>query len=183
MSSHHFVREDQEPALLIMDNEGVSFEAVQELLEWSPTVIVAEHVVSQVLLWGIKIDVVVALAENIDELTKTLQDQIPIKFISSNTVDEQLSTALYFLIASKQKAVNIVSNLALQNFETFNSLNISVVRDGKRWSFIQSGHFEKWFPKGVILHVHSANEDSSLSAESDGVLSVQREGNFWVAEE
>jgi hypothetical protein len=183
MSSHHFVREDQEPALLIMDTQGVSFETVQELLEWSPTVIVAEQIVSQVLLWGIKIDVVIGLAENIETLTKTLADQIPIKFISCNSLDEQLSTALYFLIASKQKAVNIVSPYALEIFENFIALNLSVIQFGKRWSLIQSGHFEKWFPKGMILHVHSENEDTSLSAESDGTLSVKREGNFWVAEE
>lgn len=180
MSSHHFVREDQEPALIILDTQGVSFESVQELLEWSPTVIVSESIVQQVLLWGIKIDVVIALAENIEELTKILHDQIPIKFISCSTEEEQLSTALYFLLAAKQKAVNIVSEQPLEFFENFSTLNLSVIQFGKRWSFIKSGSFEKWLPKGTTLHVFPPNEQ--VTAEMDGVLTIHRDGNFWVAE-
>lgn len=33
MSSHHIVRENQEPALLIADAHAISFEKIQELLE------------------------------------------------------------------------------------------------------------------------------------------------------
>ena len=57
MSSHHFVKEDQEPALIIADASAVSFEKIQELLEWSPTVIVMESSLEMVLSWGIKMDV------------------------------------------------------------------------------------------------------------------------------
>jgi hypothetical protein len=182
MSSHHFVREDQEPALLVIDTQGVAFETVQELLEWSPTVIVTEQIIPQALLWGIKIDVVVALSENISELTKTLEDQVPIKFISYNSVEEQLSTALYFLIAIKQKAVNIISSQPLKNFEAFSAINISVIQSGKRWSFIQSGSFEKWLPKGGVLFIYSESEETILPVEVDGVLSVCRSKPFWIAE-
>src|SRR5690606_13901028 len=75
MSSHHFVKEGQEPALLILDEVDSSL--VQPLLEWSPLVIVAEAAVHHVLAWGIKIDVLLASDEGIDELKIAMRDQAP----------------------------------------------------------------------------------------------------------
>ena len=40
MSSHHIVRDDQEPALIIANGAACSSELVGQLLEWSPLVIV-----------------------------------------------------------------------------------------------------------------------------------------------
>ena len=45
MSSHHFVKEQQEPAVFILEVEGISFETVAPLLEWSPTLLVAQEAV------------------------------------------------------------------------------------------------------------------------------------------
>ena len=77
MSSHHIVKENQEPALLILNTEAIPFEKLQELLEWSPTVIVTESSLEKAVGWGIKIDVVLAAAERIQSLTQTLQHQVP----------------------------------------------------------------------------------------------------------
>jgi len=62
MSSHHFVKEQQEPALLILDT-SVSYETMSPLLEWSPTVLVTELAIDAVLSWGIKVDVILATSE------------------------------------------------------------------------------------------------------------------------
>src|SRR5688572_8341929 len=146
MSSHHIIREDQEPALLIMDAAAARFEQMQELLEWSPTVMVAEPALAEVLSWGIKIDVVIASADKISALTASLQDQFPLKLIPCNKQEEALATALYFLIAAKQKAVNVVATESLEVFEAFSSLDISLFQSGKRWSLIRHGQYEKWLP-------------------------------------
>ena len=168
--------------MLIMEARTVSFETVQQLLEWSPTVVVMEPVLSKVLSWGIKIDVVIASETKIKELTQSLQDQFPLKFISCNE-SEALSTALYFLIAAKQRAVNIISDLPLERFEFFPAINISIVQGGKRWSFIPSGFYEKWLPKGSRLSVFPEEADGRLLAESDGILSINRGKSFWVSED
>ena len=183
MSSHHIIREDQEPALLIMDALAVEFEQVQELLEWSPTVMVAERVLTEVLGWGIKIDVVIAREENISNLTTSLLDQSPVRLISYNPLEEALPTALSFLIASKQKAVNIIATESLESFESFTSLDISVFQSGKRWSFIRNGSYEKWFPAGRIVRLFPTNGQPDIKTERDGLVTINREKGFWVSEE
>lgn len=181
MSSHHIVREDQEPALLIAD-QTVEFEFVQELLEWSPTVIVTEQVLKSVLSWGIKIDIVVAQQENISALTTVLLEQSPVRLLSCNSREDALSTALYFLIASKQKAVNVIAAESLQSFEPFSSLDISVFHSGSRWSFIRNGHYEKWLPAGRTVGVYPSNDEPDLHTQQDGVVIIKRDHSFWVNE-
>lgn len=183
MSSHHFVREDQEPALLIIDANAVPFETVQELLEWSPTVIVAEQALSQVLLWGIKIDVVIAITEHLQQLASELRDQFPLKLLSCNTAEEALSTGLYFLMAAKQKAVNILSTEPLEFFESFSSIDLTVFRSGSRWSFIRSGKYEKWLPTGRTLRIYPDGKRATLITGKEEIVTIQRDYGFWIAEE
>jgi thiamine pyrophosphokinase len=182
MSSHHIIREDQEPALLILDATLIPVERIQELLEWSPTVMVSEEALPEVLTWGIKIDVVIAHHTNVQMLTTSLHDQFPLKIISYRQKGEELSTALNFLIASKQKAVNILSAVKLEEFEKFSSLDISVFHADLRWMFIRSGHFEKWLPAGKSLRLHPALSEPDIVAKQDGVIVLHREGGFWVSE-
>ena len=57
MSSHHIVRDDQEPALIIANGAACSEELLGQLLEWSPLVIVLDSAIERVIKLGIKIDV------------------------------------------------------------------------------------------------------------------------------
>lgn len=182
MSSHHIIREDQEPALLIMDARAVSMELIQELLEWSPTVIVFDHALDAVINWGIKVDVVIAAVDRVTKLTTLLQNQFPLKILSFNSPDEALSTALYFLIAKKQKAVNVIGTETLESFEPFSALDISVLNQDKRWSFIRNGYYQKWLPAGRTVEIYPSNDKPDLHTQVDGVVMIKRDGSFWVNE-
>lgn len=182
MSSHHIIREDQEPALVIDAATAENLESIEQLLEWSPTVIVTERALEQVLLWGTKIDIVIALESRVEKLKITLQDQLPLKILSCNTEVEAINTALYYLTASKQKAVNVVSDSALESFEKFVSLDISVIQNGKRWVFIRSGNFEKWLPVGTSLEIYPKSSHAEQPLDKEGIVCIQRDHSFWVGE-
>jgi thiamine pyrophosphokinase len=57
MSSHHIVRDDQEPALIIANGAECSNELLGQLLEWSPLVIVLDSAIERAIKLEIKIDV------------------------------------------------------------------------------------------------------------------------------
>ena len=79
MSSHHFVKEGQEPALFIL--EPISFQVASPLLEWAPLVLVSANALDDVLRWGIKIDVVLVEKSRVETLTRNLLEQVPIKIL------------------------------------------------------------------------------------------------------
>ena len=49
MSSHHIVRDDQEPALIIANGEACSMNLLHQLLEWSPLVVVLDSAIDRVI--------------------------------------------------------------------------------------------------------------------------------------
>jgi thiamine pyrophosphokinase len=191
MSSHHFVKEDQEPALLIIHPTTISFEKIQELLEWSPTVIVNAEAVSTVLGWGIKMDVVLCLEGQQEELAVSLADQVPIRFITFTEEMNAFSVGYDFLRTSNYKAVNVlVERLAdLEEFQHFTSIDVEVFLDQKRWVYIQSGKFEKWLPQANKLSIYpsvqttSLNLDQHLISMQEGKVKLESSEPFWVGEE
>ena len=181
MSSHHIIREDQEPALVIDEASDENVESIQQLLEWSPTVVVTERALEKVLTWGIKIDVVIAVEQHTETLTKSLQDQFPLKILSYPAENEAVDTALYFLTASKQKAVNVISGSALEAFEKFSLLDVAVIKNGMRWVFIRSGRFEKWLPATTAISIYPTGAHPAPVVEQDGIVTVQRDHSFWIS--
>jgi thiamine pyrophosphokinase len=148
MSSHHIVREDQEPALLILNAHAIPFDKIQELLEWMPTVLVAKSEIETVLSWGIKVDVFIAPADEVNDWEIKLADQFPIKIISLDSDQDLLTTAFNFLMISKVKAINCLLQAKdqLTKLELHPQVDIEAFVEGKRWSWIKSGKFENGWP-------------------------------------
>jgi len=110
MSSHHIVREKQEPALIIANGEACSMDLLEQLLEWSPLVIVLDGAVERVLDLGIKIDVLFGdfdgLSIPLDEIKRR---QYPIEIIHAPDQEKtDLEKAIDYLISREFPAVNIV---------------------------------------------------------------------------
>jgi hypothetical protein len=196
MSSHHFVKEGQEPALLILD--APTFDVAGPLLEWAPLIIVAQQAVEIVLSWNIKIDVVLAIETDIPDTSNKLVNQAPLTILSYSQEESPLINALHFLIRTKQLAVNIFANDSDQTIalaESFaDQLQITVIDGTLKWSGITSGHYSKWATvKTPFLVKESkkqqsfkivglASGDSGYESVAEGVITIESNALFWVGE-
>ncbi len=193
MSSHHFVREGQEPALFILN--ATDFAHAEGLLEWAPLVLVAEQALDDVLLWGIKVDVVLASAMDTEQLASRLMDQVPVKILSSG--QNYADTALRYLSTIRHHAVSILADgLEDELRATVESmpyqLQVNVITADSKWSFIHSGTFKKWYQaQSRIGFSHPALADqlkglkpvpSGFEVTDDQWISVHSTGSFWVQE-
>lgn len=156
MSSHHIVRDEQEPALIIANGQSCSFELMGQLLEWSPVVMVLDGAIHRVLELGIKLDIVLGdfdKSENWDEL---LANQQPVQVL--HTPDQNktdLEKGLDFLIAKGHKAVNILwatgkrADHHINNLSTLakykDQITIVMLDDHSR-IFNLPNQFTKWYP-------------------------------------
>jgi thiamine pyrophosphokinase len=193
MSSHHFVKENQEPALLILSAKAIPFERVQELLEWSPTVMVADHELEQVLGWGIKIDVVISSEPQADYFKQLLNDQEPLQLITYRQETDILSVACQFLIAAKYKAVNILVNVIsqLESVQSFVEIDVEVFCNNQRWVYVHSKKFEKWvsggtqfyfYPDSLVDQMECSGLSTSMSSLADGMVTIRGKNAFWLGE-
>lgn len=176
MSSHHIVRDDQEPALIIANGASCQPELLGQLLEWSPLVVVLDSAIERVMHLDIKIDVLLGDFDyDFDpEVYKT--KQYPLEIV--HTPDQNktdLEKALDYLIERKIPAVNIVwatgkradhTITNLTNIVRYRDLIKIVILDDHSKIFLLPNKFEKWYtagtpisliPIGVVKGIHSQN--------------------------
>ena len=187
MSSHHIVRDDQEPALIIANGASCNPELLGQLLEWSPLVVVLDSAMVRVMELDIKVDVLLGgFDRGFDpEIYKT--SQYPIEII--HTLDQNktdLEKAFDYLIKRKIPAVNVVwatgrradhTITNLTNIPKYRNLLKIVILDDHSKVFLLPKKFEKWYtantpisliPIGHVTGIHSNNlfyplKDDSLT--------------------
>lgn len=201
MSSHHFVKEQQEPAVLILEAAAIQFDLISGLLEWVPTILVSEKALDQVLSWGIKIDVIMASSLFQRENSQLLASQYPVKFLTVAN-DDFLSEGINYLLSSKHEAVHLVGISHQKAFDLHDKLELMnfTLFDGN-WKYypIKSGKFKKWFAKSNI-HIHGTegmpiqiqNENGELILPityatmlevPEGNTTIKAPGVFWIGEQ
>ena len=88
MSSHHIVRDDQEPALIIANGASCSEELMGQLLEWSPLVIVLDSAIERVLELDIKVDVLLGDFDRGFKPEYYLDKQYPLEIVYAPNQDK-----------------------------------------------------------------------------------------------
>ncbi len=173
MSSHHIVRDDQEPALIIANGESCSDELLGQLLEWSPLVIVLDSAIDRVIARGIKIDVHLG---DFDNGLSPLESQFPIEIV--HTPDQNktdLDKAFDYLIERKIPAVNVVWATGRRTDHTITNLtNIVryrdqlkiVILDDYSKVFLLPKKYQKWYPANTPLSLIPVGTVTGISSEN-----------------
>ena len=156
MSSHHIVKDQQEPALFIEKAiSGNDYEIISNLLEWSPIVIVTEKSLDFALEWHIKIDVVLCTSASLDSIKEKVWFQFPIQLISCENPSAQ--NAFEYLLAKGHYAVNIYyqgfSHKVLNNVKPFIEELYIVFFDYEKNAFYCTEKWEKWLPKNKVFAI------------------------------
>lgn len=177
MSSHHIVREKQEPALLILGLDNFDDEHLGQLLEWSPTLIATALMAERLNAYGIKVDWIIT-----DDVDTNLQSDIKYLPIGDKTV---LAAALQYLINQGYPAVNIVTDdFELSTYQPFaTKINLVIFYDQQKIYAVNSG-FSKWKPAGETIGILSAENNiettgltqltpNTYQTLSDGIFSLK----------
>jgi thiamine pyrophosphokinase len=185
MSSHHIVRDDQEPALIIANGEACHEELLGQLLEWQPLVIVLDSAIERVIDLDIKVDVLLGDFDRGFDPTEIVRTQFPIEIIhkpDQNKTD--LEKAFDYLIERGIPAVNVVwatgrradhTITNLTNIVSYRNLLKIVIHDDHSKIFLLPQKFQKWYPKktnislipiGIVTGITTTNLLYPLEKES-----------------
>lgn len=170
MSSHHIVREKQEPALYIHELGNFSEELLGQLLEWSPTLIVNGAIYEKILSLGLKVDVVLNTLDGIavQENTKSILGP-----------GDEYNTVMNYLISEKYPAVNVIdTNGELADLTFYlDRINIVLFSATVKSYAVQTG-FSVWKPAGSVflINVVSYFEATNLRQDDEQVFTVVEDG-------
>ena len=161
MSSHHIVRDDQEPALIIANGAACNAELLGQLLEWSPFVIVLDSAIERVLELGIKVDVLLGDFDRDFDANQYKEKKYPIEIIHTPNQDKtDLEKAFDYLIERKISAVNVIwatgkradhTLTNITNIVRYRNLLKIVILDDHSKIFLLPSKFEKWYPKDSVI--------------------------------
>ncbi len=176
MSSHHIVRDDQEPALIIANGASCSIELMGQLLEWSPYVIVLDSAMDRVLDLGVKVDVLLGDFDRDFDPDSYKDSQFPLEIIHTPDQDKtDLEKAFDFLIEKGHKAVNVIwatgkrADHTITNITNIvryrNALKIVILDDHSK-IFLLPQKFQKWYPKNTPLSLIPIGKVSGIHSQN-----------------
>ncbi len=176
MSSHHVVREKQEPALLVLGLDGFADELLGQLLEWSPAVITTPQTAEALNVYGIKIDWIIG--NKGDE-----EVQSDVRFLSPGE-GSFTDAALTYLVDNNYPSVNVVtSDFDLETYQHFaGKINLVVFNNNKKIYAISPG-FTKWKPAGEIIELLTPVTDlqvTGLEKVNSGTYKTINDGFFSI---
>lgn len=164
MSSHHFVRDKQEPALIIANGEECSNELLNQLLEWNPYVLVLDGALDRVLMKGIKVDAVLGDFDSLQVNRLSVEQEQEIEWIYMEDQElTDLEKGIQYLIKSGHKAANVVwatgkrldhaHNNVITIAKYSEEIPLCVLDDYSRAFCLQPSpsKFNKFYPEGSIL--------------------------------
>lgn len=194
MSSHHIVRDAQEPALFLLDFDDDAFYLIQELLEWSPVIVVLEDLVEKILQWEIKIDVVVCKKANHQNITLIFEEKMAVEILSSD--EDLISVALNYLKDKNHQAVNMVGKIETKEkvFEFWDLLDIVIYELPYKAFYMKNELWRKWLPKNTSIKILarqftannliSENVLNHYKTTADGFVEIKNNGHpFWILEQ
>lgn len=175
MSSHHIIREGQEPALIIANGESCSNELLGQLLEWSPFVVVLDGAINRVLELGIKIDVLLGDFDSKNHAVEQIQAQQKIEIVHTHDQNKtDLQKGIEFLIARNFDAVNIIwatgrrADHNLSNITDIvrykQQINI-VLHDDYSKIFQLPKRYQKWYVKDTVLSLMPVGTVSGVTTQ------------------
>ena len=176
MSSHHVIRDEQEPALIIANGESCSFELMGELLEWSPLVVVLDSAIHRVLELNIKVDVLLGDFDRDFDAENIREQQYPIEIIHTPDQDKtDLEKAFDYLIGRGFPAVNVVwatgkradhTITNITNIVRFREQLKIVILDDYSKVFLLPKTYEKWYPKGTPISLIPIGKVEEITTEN-----------------
>lgn len=176
MSSHHIVRDDQEPALIIANGAACSPELLGQLLEWSPFVIVLDSAIERVFELEIKVDVLLGDFDRGFDPQHYLEKQYPLEIV--HTPDQNktdLEKAFDYLIEKGHTAVNVIWATGKRADHTITNItNIVryrehlkiVILDDHSKIFLLPKHFQKWYTKDSIISLIPIGEVTGIHSDN-----------------
>lgn len=176
MSSHHVVRDKQEPALIIANGAACSDDLLGQLLEWSPYVLVLDGALDRALDLQIRIDAILGDFDSTDRVAEKTNHLHPISIIHAHDQEKtDLQKGIEFLLQEGHVAANIIWATGKRADHHFNNLATLPMYAGKMDLMVIDDHsrvynlpkeFKKWYPAGTKISLIPITEATNVRTQN-----------------
>ncbi len=195
MSSHHFVKEGQEPTILVA-TPYPNREVLAQLLEWGSTLCATAEALPSLLAFGTKVDEVFCLTNEVEKIQQMLVPQAP--YYTLHRLDE-VSTPNCLAHLGMQPLNVLLSDfsevLALEAWTSQTPI-VAYVESWRGTWIPAEQTYRKWLPAQTALqfisasplpqhpfhNVHWKPESNAATIQTAGIVSLVFDESTWVFE-
>lgn len=192
MSSHHVIRDGQEPPVVILDEAGVSNPILGDLLEWSPVVITLDVAVPLIMLRGIKIDIILCLETQPSEWDGLFTSDYSMNLINVDGMVEAMDQIATILKSYNSENVHLVGGNDTDKTLLQTLSGPAFYSPERKWTFHDRGSFRKWFKQGTIIRIEGPCEEfkgdlersgHEICVKTDSMVQILGLKDTWIGEE
>jgi len=185
MSSHHVIRDDQEPPIFVL-NENFDIDVLNELLGWAPLLYVEASLYKWFQARNVKVDGVIILNDTDDtdyeRVTKyylsTLKDSL-LELVMQVINNKPFTAFNLFCNEDQGREVVKESRIGPEKYLPF-----TLFIGGKKTIVTFKNKFAKWFPAGQRIIVDRNRVAISPKVELNGdCYEVKEEGTYIITTE
>lgn len=163
MSSHHIVKDQQEPALIIDEWTPYYNLILGDLLEWLPQIVCSEKALEKIITLGIKLDAVVISATDEPRWAEFFREQNPLEIIFNADKKHFLDVALQWLHERGHQSVNILTSMdrkreMIEHSGIYQHLNLIIYAEHHKVILHRNYIFKKWMTKNTFLIIFLPKE-------------------------
>ncbi|MCA6078254.1 hypothetical protein [Fulvivirga sedimenti] len=188
MSSHHFVIEGQEPALLIETKKPLAHPFFEQLAGWNPIIIATEEAISELIHANVNVDHLL-MDKSAGKSDDEYRSELPhLQVHSDGSIGGTVNAILKNADCKHIQLITDENN----NFERWNTiasdLGITVFTPSHMWRHIAPGTFRAWYPKGKQLEfygdirIEGKTGIAEYQVSADGIIEISSKDQFWVGE-
>lgn len=193
MSSHHFVREGQEPALWIDHESPWEHPLFAQLTAWNPVVMCSERTIPAIEARGIAWDHAL-VSSQLEQWKLAFRTQPQRKFHLAEKdqwpsmvfeILEDFDCQGLWLLTDGPEAFHYWAKFGVD-------IDLSVITRDTLWVYAREGSFRKWLPSSThmvfesegILHINGEPYfgSSPWYNETDGNVQAEADGPLWWGE-
>lgn len=156
MSSHHFVKDGQEPALIIANGQSCEYDLLTQVLEWCPLVVACDGAFNRLSELSITPDVIIGDGDSLGNATIPIHTKLILDHNQENT---DLEKAIDYIISLGYDKAVILWGTGLSLDHTLNNCftlakypKMSIVMyDDHSKCFLLPKEFKKVYKKNQII--------------------------------
>lgn len=194
MSSHHVIRDEQEPPVIILDRTQ-NIDLLKQLLGWSPFVYTMDETAEWAMSLDIKIDGVLVYKPNEHVKINLQSGNYQVKQISAVNI---LASLINLLKNKSYTGINIFcskvqNDKMLEDIENvLFDLPLTLITDFETTIVIRKSKFRKWYPQNQLLAIlkgelleneNLVKEGKEYLVKKDGIVQVNSEDSILIIKE
>ncbi|NMM46826.1 hypothetical protein [Marinigracilibium pacificum] len=185
MSSHHVIREGQEPAVYLRNTNSIYLEALFNLLEWSPYLIVNDETYEFTKIHQLKVDAIIS--------QKLVYQEPNVHIIDSSEDSNDIQLLEKWIKKKNCDLVEIFDTIENITLDISLDHSIGIIDSKIKYSYVRNS-FEKWFPKFQKLKIRSTTKNQDFNFENiqidgqtfnviaEGLAKISSNSPFYIGE-